>query len=65
MHWVKRGEHTDKYTLRTGKGDDAGSDATHYVPGTVMNLWVTTTHYDWKYVTTCTPWDPLGGVDCS
>eukprot|EP00729_Bicosta_minor_P016353 gene16353-21255_t len=45
----KRGPmHTDKYTLRAGKDDPAG-DSTHYVPGTMVNLWVTTTDYDWKY----------------
>ena len=48
MHWVKRGEHTPKYTLRAGKGGP-GTDATGYVPGTLMNLWVTTMDYDWKY----------------
>ena len=48
MHWVKRPVHTDKYTLRAGLADPT-EDSTHYVPGAMVNLYVATTDYDWKY----------------
>ena len=48
MHWVKRPAHSDKYTLRAGVGTPA-DDVTHYVPGTIVNMWLTTTDYEWKY----------------
>jgi hypothetical protein len=40
--------HTDKYTLRAGKGSPS-DDTTHYVPGTTVTLYVSTTDYNWKY----------------
>lgn len=49
MHWVERPKHTDKYTLRAGNSADVRDDSTHYVPGAMLSLWITTTDYDWKY----------------
>lgn len=48
MHWVHRAVHTDKYTLRAGAGLPS-DDVTHYIPGCIAHLWVTTNHPDWKF----------------